>query len=210
MSFLGILFPERCFKCHRRGTSLCSSCEALLRLAQPLPNHTFAVYAYGEPLVQRAVWELKYHARGELARALAQRAITHLLAYLEDYFQSGAPDRVVWVPIPEHTHKLRRKGFNQASLLASWWSQCIPGSSTKNLLIKTRQTPPQARLNKTARLKNVVNSMQARSLDPSWTYIVVDDVITTGATCTEARRALTARGATKIFFVALAHGYKRN
>jgi predicted amidophosphoribosyltransferase len=112
------------------------------------------------------------------------------------------------VPIPSHKEKLRKRGFNQSILIAQWWSAYIPGSQIKSLLQKITPTLPQATLNKKKRLHNVTGSMQCdTSLNPHLLYVIVDDVITTGATCAEARRALKHAGARKICTVALAHGY---
>ncbi len=208
MSFLGILFPERCYKCHIRGVSLCKRCATSLSLAPPLPPGTFAVYNYGQRLVQDAVWQLKYHTKSELAHALALHAAPYIAEYLGYTVQSHQIEKFVFVPIPQFASKQRSKGFNQAALLALWWSAAFPHSRVAHLLIKTKQTLPQARLDKVARTKNVAHSMQSRPLDPRLIYIIVDDVTTTGSTFTEATRALRVKGARNICCIALAHGYK--
>lgn len=207
-SLIQLLFPLRCRGCKTPGTALCTLCVHTIRLATDLPEKTYAVFDYGNPIVRGAIRDLKYHAHSETARALANHAVPYIIEYLSEEIQSIRTQSIVLTAIPTHSQKLHARGFNQSILLAQWWSEQIPGANLLPLLHKTRHTSPQAHLTRKKRLQNVVGSMHCtHSLDPKVLYIVVDDVITTGATSTEARRALKAAGARKIHTIALAHGY---
>ncbi len=209
-SFLQIFFPEHCHGCGKPGSALCTTCINTIPLAPDLPAKTFAVFDYGNPLVKWTVRDLKYHRRSERARALADAAIPYIEDYLSDLLQGIGAQPLVFVPIPGHISKARSRGFNQSELLATWWTHAIAGSSVRPLLRKTVFTLPQARLSRSARLKNVAHTMECGStLDPTQIYVVVDDVSTTGATFDEARRALRVTGARKIICIALAHGYNK-
>lgn len=180
--------------------------------APAIDAHTFAVYDYGNPLVQRAVRDLKYHRNAPSAHVLAKHGIDTIIEWLGEMLQSTSPEQVILVPIPQHTSKTAARGFNQAALLAEWIASSFPGARVKNVLTKVTLTMPQAHTSsKTMRLKNVGHSMRAaESLDPSLFYLIVDDVITTGATVHEATRALRDSGARKILAVSLAHGYSHH
>jgi ComF family protein len=205
-----ILFPMHCLGCRKSGVALCAACCRTIRLAATLPNKTFAAFDYNNPLVQKIIRDLKYHHRSESARALAQYAIPYITEYLSDFLQHTREAVFILVPIPEHTRKLKSKGFNHSALLASWWSNTLTGSAVNNAVYKTTFTLPQARLNRGARMKNVAHTMSVRTvLDPTSIYLVIDDVTTTGATFDEARRALRAAGAIKIISIALAHGFAK-
>ncbi len=199
-----LFFPEHCYRCRAPGSSLCQSCRSTLARSAPLPPHTFAVFDYGSTLVARAIWEIKYHRRSELARALADAAVPAITDYLRQYTHP------VLVPVPGSGTKSRERGYNQADLLARWWRPRLAGTTLQPLLRKVRFTIQQAKCNRAERLVNLQYSMSCtRQLDPTRTYVVIDDVTTTGSTFIEARRALTDAGATSIICVALAHGYKQ-
>lgn len=209
-SLIQILFPLRCRGCGHSGTALCNKCLRGIPLAKDLPEKTFAVFDYGNPIVRRAVRDLKYHAHSETAHSLAIGALPYIIEYLSGQIQSFGIQHIAIVPIPSHTQKLRERGFNQSMLLAQWWSEQIPDSHIYSLLKKISSTIPQATLNRKKRLQNVSHSMRCdTALNPKVLYVVIDDVITTGATCSEARRALTIAGSKKICTIALAHGYVR-
>lgn len=209
-TILSIFFPERCRKCRAPGRALCARCINNIPLAASLPKGTYAVFEYGNALVQKTVWDLKYTRRSESARLLAHAAIPHIAEYMSTFLQSHASHSVVFIPIPEHPRKLRNRGYNQSMLLAKWWSIGFDNSIVSPVLKKTVFTLPQAGMNRHARMRNITNTMECpTTLDAALTYIIVDDVTTTGATFAEARRALIASGAKKIFSIALAHGYAR-
>ncbi len=205
---LQFLFPERCRGCTRIGVALCETCIDHIPFAVELPSQTYAVFEYGHNLVRATVRDLKYHRRSESARALANAAAAHISEYLGSRIQAISSESLILVPIPEHKNKERSRGFNQSALLAQWWQRHIPESSVVPLLQKTAYTLPQAHLKRHARLRNVERTMKCSdTCNPHTIYVVIDDVTTTGATFTEARRALKAAGAKKVFCVALAHGY---
>ena len=203
-----LLFPEHCHKCGTPGTALCHKCTARIPLAVMLPKGTYAVFDYGASIVRTAIKNLKYRRHGELGHALMRAGLPYIVAYIADTLHSTQDEHIVLVPIPEHHKKRTERGFNQSELLARWIHKELPGTIVSSILEKTIFTLPQARLNRTARLKNVRHTMKAiRVLDPAQLYIVIDDVTTTGATFTEAKRALLEAGARKIICIALAHGY---
>ncbi len=202
-SFLQLFFPEHCAVCGRSGVALCTTCADTIPRSRSIDTATFAVYDYASRIVRDSIRNLKYNRKSESTRLLAQHATPHIATYLHTY---NAP--YVLVPIPGHNKKKRMRGFNQSELIAKWVADGIKNATVKHLLTKTLFTLPQAHLKRADRLTNVVDTMGcAMKLDPATTYIIIDDVITTGSTVLEARRALRSAGAQHICAVALAHGY---
>ncbi len=203
-----LIFPQRCKSCRKPGQAICSRCIKKIPLASRLSNRKLAVYDYGNFLARNTIRDLKYHRRSDGAKALAISAISYISEYLSDEIQNTSYEEFILVPIPEHSKKMTSRGFNQSALLAKWWAFELKGK-VMPLLKKTVFTIPQARLNRTMRLKNVANSMEVEKIvDPDRIYLIIDDVTTTGATFDEGVRALKQSGAKKIFCIALAHGYK--
>lgn len=62
---LAVFFPERCRGCNISGTALCSQCYKIIHLATAIiePDNSFTLFDYQHPIVQKAVWELKYHRK---------------------------------------------------------------------------------------------------------------------------------------------------
>jgi ComF family protein len=116
--------------------------------------------------------------------------------------------RSIWIacPVPLHRHRLAERGFNQAALLARALARDLGIAFDARLLTRERDTPRQASLDRRARLANVDGAFRWRS--PSRLHgrcvVLVDDVVTTGATLRACARALLAAGATAVQPVAIA------
>lgn len=213
MGLWEILFPARCALCGAPGSGLCARCAAALPLSEPLQQKEWvAAYDYGDRAVQKAIWQMKYYRRGEVALALARAAAPHITEFVADALQSAHGERVALVPIPQHKRRSASRGFNPSEAIARAIARELENAHVERFLIKTRHTSAQARVkSKTARLENLRGSMRAArgALSPHALHIIVDDVTTTGATFIEATRALRAAGAKKILCIALAHGHAR-
>ncbi|HTH93296.1 MAG TPA: hypothetical protein VL576_02350 [Candidatus Paceibacterota bacterium] len=168
-----------------------------------------AFFDYGNKIVQKAIWELKYHHKSAAAKILAQHGAPEVIEFLSSLLQSTTPTKIVLVPIPQHYTKTFQRGFNQSALIAKWLSRYIPSTEVRPMIKKHRSTIPQAKaMSKAERQKNLKGSMRAtQKLDRKTLYILVDDVITTSSTINEASRALCAAGARNICAVAIAHGH---
>jgi ComF family protein len=112
------------------------------------------------------------------------------------------PDIVV--PMPLAKNRLAERGFNQSALLARAVSQKLNVRFGAAGLLRVRETPPQAGLTREARLKNVKGAFDCAVDLQGKTVALFDDVMTTGATMSEAARALKKRGAARVEAWALA------
>jgi ComF family protein len=118
------------------------------------------------------------------------------------------------LPVPLHPRRMRQRGYNQAYLLLRgwprWYTQAhrgpLPCRIERDLLRRVRATPPQTGLNRSQRERNLSKAFAlAHPLDQSApTVLLVDDVLTTGATVNACARALKAAGAGRVEVLTLA------
>jgi len=181
--------------------------EHLSRFVQPelietIRPHAVALASFSEPLVRALVREAKYHASTRAQELLGRMLCEYLVELSTDTFET-----VVLVPMPLSPARMRERGFNQCEVIARYALTHgeVPVTLDASILARVRDTEHQARLSRAARLRNVVGAFEAtRDLDPDTTYLLLDDVVTTGATLAAAAKALRARGAKRILPVALA------
>lgn len=240
-----LFFPTRCISCGLFGMSLCSECAKHMTYAKtPEIPHSIAVFYYEHPIIKKAIHQLKFHGKSELAQAVTQAALPYITRYIAETLQAmndaqydtgqdmsnkkTASTHIVLVPSPLSKQRLAERGFNQSLILAQWIStnfsitQNSTSASAENytapilidtaILSKERNTDKQSVMtSKQHRYKNIFHAMHAQHLSPKYDtqhtlFIIIDDVITTGATSTEAMRALQEAGALYIHTIALAHG----
>lgn len=133
-----------------------------------------------------AVHALKYGGWPRIALDLAEAMRRHLPA---------PPPGAVLVPVPLAPRRLRRRGYNQSARLASALGSVWARSQRPDLLSRVRETPTQTALTPAARVANVAEAFLARAPDAGVAPLVlVDDVLTTGATLAECARALAGAG----------------
>lgn len=155
---------------------------------QGLPVQAALVY---EGVVARSIRRLKEDGATILARPLG--------AAMSGILNEAASDAVI-VPVPTSRGAFRRRGYRVPELLVH-----RAGWRTQRVLSLVRRTSDQRGLGRDARARNVAGSMRARgAFSPGTRVVIVDDVLTTGATLDEAARALSAVGLRPIGAVALA------
>jgi len=185
---------------------------------------------YDEVLISQAIKSLKYHFISGLARELSKLLITCLDKILEQgrILRLGLTDGVDWrifkrtknlplailnfsdnliIPVPLSKKRWRWRGFNQAELLAKEVAGEYGLAIDKSNLIRIKHKKPQAKLNEIHRLENIKGcfSWQGENLNKK-NIILVDDVVTTGATLNECAKILKANGAGEVWGLVVAKG----
>ena len=172
------------------------------RLEERTNPATIALLPFAERRVRAAIHEAKYHGNVKAFDFLAAA----LIEYLRDDDRFDGLRDCVLLPIPLGAKRRRERGFNQAEEAARRAGKELGISVEHTLLVRTRETSSQVSLPRAARVKNMQGAFSTtRPASASITYIVLDDVTTTGATLSAAITALKAAGATSILPIALAH-----
>lgn len=201
---VSFLFPDSCLGCGASlgpaSRDLCPVCAralaphlSVVRLpgairSDDLPAPELAAFALDlSGPVRALVHALKYGGRAGAARALAEAAAPALAAWIP----SGI-DAIV--PVPLHAVRLRERGFNQADLLARRLSSALGAPVEALWLRRSRPTRTQADLGREDRLANVAGAFKAHGTRPGSTALLLDDVVTTGATLAAAAAALAVSG----------------
>ncbi|MFO7709140.1 MAG: ComF family protein [Desulfobacterales bacterium] len=177
---------------------LCTHC----REHPPAFDRARAAFAY-EGSLREVVQCLKYRGKTRLARPLGR--LMH--AVYRSFWQPPTVDLIL--PVPLHRRRLRERGFNQALLLARCWPAAAGGACVPvdcGILARTRATAPQAGLDRRGRRSNITGAFSVRRPDrvQGRYLLLVDDVITTGATVGECARVLKESGAARVDVLALA------
>jgi ComF family protein len=210
---LDALFPPLCVGCGAEETVLCEACRRLLAaradadpgvpigLPSDVPRPLVQLEScapYG-PLARRAIHALKYGGERRLARPLGE-----LVARRWERAGRGGD---VLVPVPVHASRARERGYDQAALIARHAAAAL-GLPFLPALVRTRATIAQYELDRPARAGNVAGAFavaagRGDSLGGRW-LVLVDDVVTTGATLVSCAEALIGAGAGAVSAVTVA------
>lgn len=152
--------------------------------------------------VPRMIQAFKYHA----AHYLTPDLVRLLMAGLETAPEFGPLDAVCCVPL--HRVRQRERGYNQSALLAHGLAQQLGKPFLKRALVRHRQTGTQTHLSARERVANVHGAFAIRrhAAIAGLNVLLLDDVMTTGATVSECARILKAAGAAKVCVLTVARG----
>ena len=193
-----LLFDSYCMKCGKRvqeQRELCGDCRN--------KKHVFfrgrALYEYES--MAGSIYRFKYSGRQEYAKFYGEE----MAQYLGGFVRDMKPDALI--PIPLHKSRQRRRGYNQAALLARVLGGCLDVPVLENYLLRVKNTTPLKQLNPKERQNNLKKAFKITQNDVKLkTVILIDDIYTTGSTIDEAASVLTAGGVERVCFVALACG----
>ncbi|MFM7088473.1 MAG: ComF family protein [Candidatus Paceibacterota bacterium] len=211
-TILDAIYGKRCIHCGVAGAYLCPPCRLSIRLAERENlDWVYSRYDYRDPLIKKIIWLIKYRYKKALITLCAHMLYEVLLEELSEKRAFENWREAILIPIPLSEKRLRERGFNQSSLLAQVLASIDTTrmlSCTDKVLIKHRETKHQAHIkNRQERLANLAGSFAIRHPEKiiGKNIILIDDVTTTGATLSEARKVLKKAGAKNIIAITLAH-----
>ncbi len=207
---ISVALPSRCEFC---GVSLptgrkviCESCfndlplishemtgMLLEEIQHPYFDHLYIRYQFGD-VFQKLIHHLKYNRSLSLAR----------------YFAGGLSDTILDIDydivtaVPLHPIRFRERGYNQSSAIARHFASVTGRKFRDNLIIRTKYTQSQTKLNKQDRIKNVGDAFRVTADLSGGRILIIDDVITTGSTLNSCASDIKRAGALKVDIAALA------
>ena len=170
-----------------------------------------ALFDYRNELARQAIWEIKYRKNEKILGAFCKIFYEYMLDELADKALFSDFKNPILVPIPSSKSRLKERGYNQCELIAEELMRVDGGKNftlSKNILEKTKDSPSQTSVkNRAKRLSNLKGCFRAANPDKisGANIILIDDVITTGATMSEAKKTLLNAGARQVLCFALAH-----
>lgn len=221
-NLVNLIFPPVCVCCRKVGEILCQDCVAKVNWVdgpiclncgrtvsepthqcvncrkRPLPLKQIRAAVLFDSIIPDTIHQLKYRNTFALAEPLGQlmvRGWPHWHTQVDIVF-----------PIPLHAQRQKKRGYNQSALLVDAFCRETSLTSNKDVLLRTRQTPPQVGLSAEERRTNVNGafSVQNHHLVKGGNILLVDDVCTTGATLMAATEVLLAAGANSVSAYCLA------
>ncbi|OGI46751.1 hypothetical protein A2121_00030 [Candidatus Nomurabacteria bacterium GWB1_40_6] len=218
-TILDIVFPAKCVLCGKTGVDLCRECLKDARGAErESARWIFPLYDYRDKTIKKSLWLLKYKGRKRLAGVFAENIYEKILEELSELSVMENFIDAILIPIPLSRKRYRERGFNQAELICqeiikiSYLRHSVNMKLKNNILIKPKDTLHQAHIkDRSTRLKNMTGTFaikdEARSTDliKGKNVILIDDITTTGATLSEAKKVLRQAGARKVIAFTVAH-----
>lgn len=198
-----------CDDCWRKATSdahiRCLFCRQPIdeslkcEVCEESPSIPVIILGHYKNPLKEIVHQFKYHGYYGLAETLANRLIDKHLTAIEKV----RPTLVV--PVPLDSFRMRMRGFNQSALMSDIISKRLHIAAAGELLTKSRRTKDQTKLDFEKRAENLKGAFKViEETKPGERTILIDDVITTGATLCEAVRALKEAGGQVVMAAAIA------
>lgn len=209
---LETLFPSKCLSCGKKNEILCDLCVSKIKPAErETEEKIFSVFDYRDPVIKKAIWELKYYKKKHTAERLGQLLHEFLLEEIANMRSINSGQAFCIIPVPISNKKTRLRGYNQSYAIAKSFCEHSDDKIFElknNIITKEVETLPQARLkNRQDRLKNIkgVFGIKNKKEIKGRTIIIIDDVTTTGGTILEIMKILKQAGAKKVVGFTVAH-----
>ncbi len=203
-----------------RTKSACDIFSRLRRVSDQKYDGIFAIFSYQDKLVRKMIWQMKFRECRWVAEIFGRFLAVFILQRV-----ASAPDKtsrgtgfinakqVILIPTPLHPKRFAERGYNQCEWLCEEIMKNLDEAScerikyNKKILARIKYRTKQSWSSRAERLENSSGIFAVRNVADvvGRTFILIDDVVTTGATLNEARRTLLAAGASNVICFVVAH-----
>lgn len=223
------LWPEICPFCGKvYRTGICPGCQKLLenlriqeprclKCGKPIRYHekeychdcqnTKHYFEEGKSLwihkapVNQSIYQFKYHNQREFSRYYAEE----MAKEYAEIVRRWSPD--LMIPIPLHVRRRKRRGYNQAELLAKELGKYLKIPVDCKSVTRVRYTNPQKKMDHNKRKSNLKHAFRVQPLLPTIKKVVlIDDIYTTGNTIDAVASELKKKGVEKVYFLTISIG----
>lgn len=204
-----LIFPTRCIGCSRFGEVICSSCLSRIHFRaegnSSVPNVKRVLIALdlNQDIVKEAIYKFKYYFVKDLGALLSELLIQYLEGKKDEYLLLNFD---VITPVPLSRKKKLYRGFNQSEVLSKAVSKHFNWFHSSELIHRRDTLKPQVDLSHDQRYENVRNifSLKSPGVVKGKKILLIDDIVTTGATLSSCAKALKKSGAKEVWTLVLA------
>lgn len=217
-----LFYPRLCIRCgkalNRGERYLCTSCIANIprtnfhKNSRNLTEETFSGNAHADRAFSwfyfsrnssynNLIYNLKYKGNADLAKYLGK-------LYAAELEVDGIKlDFDIIIPVPLHPKRLKKRGYNQSTMIAEGFQRIFGGEIREDILIRKSETKSQTRKMRFERWENIKDAFSANFFDEyaEKKLVIIDDVTTTGATITACIKTLRECGYNNISVITLAY-----
>lgn len=227
MGLIDLIFPKKCINCRKFGEFICADCFAKISYNQSFQcsvcfrgsvdglthpgcsnryvlDGAVSVVVYNG-IVKKLIYQFKYKPNLSKLAGIIGELMTEGLSQNESFYRFVEEFEPIIVPIPLSSKRLRERGYNHAELLASYVGQYFKLKMVRDVLIRTKDTKPQYKLNKEDRIRNIASAFAIRENQKApESVVIIDDIATSFATLKEAAKVLKRNGTRRVLGVTFA------
>ncbi|MEZ4103208.1 MAG: phosphoribosyltransferase family protein [Candidatus Paceibacterota bacterium] len=204
-SFSKSFFPRKCVGCKTPDFWICKKCLKNIPISEEKPEKwIYSVFSYRSNVLRKVIWDLKFRGKYSVLEDMEEKIRKEFIIFLSK--NNLNKETLYLVPIPITKESQKRRKYNQSFLIAK--KIVKENENIKNILVKTKNHKSQNKIkNRNERLRNVVGSFSVKenNIPKNSTIVLIDDIVTTGATLSEAKRSLKEYGFKNIFAFTLGH-----
>jgi len=208
---LDLIFPKKCILCGRGQSYFCQSClnqqvrHSIKHLSKiPYCEGFLPLFKYNS-LIKKGIAELKYKFVTDLVEELSDIFVKEIKTNFPQLLNYWQKNNFIFIPIPLHYYRQNWRGFNQSFLLAKSISQKLNLGYDQNIIIRSKNTIPQAKLSsRSLRHSNISSAFTCLTTQIPQNIILFDDVSTSQSTFKSAQNSLKLGEQNRCWFLSLA------
>ena len=179
--------------------------ELIAPVSLPKMKWVHALFPYRDERVRAIIQAVKYYGERQVVETVAPFAADYITELIDQKQRFEGWERISIVPIPSSPKRFRERGYNQAAFFAKRIAEQVTDATYDGTLLVRGERTSQVHVPRSERKSNMRSAFTAHSRARDGFFILIDDVVESGATLEDARRALKEAGARDVLAVAMAH-----